>query len=352
MEPPLFRATDNASAIEHVYHRPDELIGFADLLLRWPSLSFFKVPFFTVMRKVGDDFGFYLHLYEAQSIAFSDTLPEGVSETTREAPYEENGTQKPRRKNATPRQKTAAELEADRMFIYLRFQTPLYFRLRFEHLYDNFDKLYFLRSEVEAIEKAHPECRITSPLTADEDSRYYGLYITTEKNIAEVAHQTLIRMANCTSMPVQHPGSFRSGLLSPDSGGWWTNRGGMLNDRDDPDASNVVRISLLPVLPQEKIWPDIPVTMPENPKKRRNIKLKPFWPKVAVLKRLGIREQDKLAKIIYALHPFLPDEAIGGLFPATPGTVTVGGTKRQWGRKLLGKNKPRKPTQRKPETYT
>lgn len=28
MEPPLFRSVDNASGIEHVYHRPDELIGF------------------------------------------------------------------------------------------------------------------------------------------------------------------------------------------------------------------------------------------------------------------------------------------------------------------------------------
>ena len=352
MEPPLFRSTDNASGNEEVYHRPDELIGFADLLLRWPSLSFFKVPFFTVMRRVGEDFGFYLHLYEAKSITFSDTLPEGVSETTTEAAFEEDGSQKPRRKNAAPRQKTAAELEADCMYICLRYQNPFYFRNRYEHLYDNFARLYFLRSEVEAIEKAHPECRITSPLKAREESRYYGLYMTTEDNIPEVAHQTLIRMANCVSAPVQHPTSFRSGLMAPDSGGWWTDRGGMVNTEDTPDADHVVRISLLWVFSKDKIWPDIPVTMPEKPKKSRKTKLKDIWPKVAILRRLGIREQDKLAKIIYALHPFLSDENIGTLVPAKPGTITASGTRRQWGRELLGKKKPRKPTQRKSETDT
>lgn len=352
MEPPLFRSVDNASGIEHVYHRPDELIGFADLLLRWPSLSFFKVPFFTILRRVGEDYGFYLHVYEAQSIAFSDVLPEGVSETTRESGFEEDGRQKPCRKNAKPRQKTEAELEADRMYVYLRFQTPFYFRNRFEHLYDNFGRLYFFRSEVEAIEKAHPECRITSPLSAKEESRYSGLYITTEKNIAEVAHQTLIRMANCVSMPVQHPDSFRNGLLFPDSGGWWTDRGGMVNERDTPDAQHVTRISLLPFLPEEKIWPDIPITMPEKPKKSRKTKLKDIWPKVAVLKRLGIREQEKMAKIIYSLHPFLTDEEIGRLFPARSNSKTSKETDRDRGRILLGKKKPRKPTQGGSETRT
>ena len=352
MEPPLFRSTDNASGTEHVYHRPDELIGFADLLLRWPSLAFFKVPFFTIMRRVGDDFGFYLHLYEAKSIAFSDILPEGVSETATEAPFEKDGSQKPRRKNAAPRQKTAAELEADRMHIYLRFQTPFYFRNRFKHLYDNFGKLYFLRSEVEAIEKAHLECRITSPLTAGKDSPYSGLYITTEKNIAEVAYHTLIRMAFCESLPVQYPGTFRDGLLSPDTAGWWVKSTEPLYQEDDTDTNGIIRISPLPVLPDDSIWPDIPVILPEKTKKKRTVDLRTIWPKVAVLKRLGIRDNKKLAKIIFFLHPFLNDEYIGTLFPAKPGTDTVSGTKRQWGRELLGKKRPRKPTQRKPETDT
>lgn len=351
MELPLFRSVDNASAIEHVYHRPDELIGFADLLLRWPSLSFYKVPFFTVMRRVGEDFGFYLHLYEAQSIAFSDVMPEGVPETTREAPYEEDGTQKPRRKNAKPRQKTAAELEADRMYVHLRFQTPLYFLNRFIHLYDNFCRLYFLRSEVEAIEKAHPECRITSTLTAKEDSHYHGLYKTTEKNIADVAHQTLIRMAS-VSLPVQHPTSFRDGLLHPDTGGWWNRKGGRANDGDDIDAENIPRVSLLPVLSEKNIWPDIPVELPEKPKKSRKTSLKDIWPKVAVLKRLGIREKEKLAKILLGLHPFLSDTEIGFLVYPKPGGITNNDTARDYGRKALGKRTPRKPAERKPETST
>ena len=123
-ESTLFKTTDIPSFVEHIYRRPDELIGFADLLMRWPSLSFFKVPFFTVMRRVGDDVGFYLHLYEAVSIAFADVQPDGVSETTVEPEYEEDGSRKPRGKSAKPRKKTAGELEADRMYIYLKTHLP------------------------------------------------------------------------------------------------------------------------------------------------------------------------------------------------------------------------------------
>ena len=231
--------------MEHIYRRPDELIGFADLLMRWQSLGFFKVPFFTVMRRNGENVGFYLHLYEATSIAFADFQPDGVSETTMEPEYEKDGSRKARGKNAKPRRKTAAELEADRMHVYLRIQSPLHFRLRFEHLYDNFDKLYFLRSEVEAVEKAFPECRITSPLQASKDSRYFGLYLTTEENIAEVAHQALIRMANCISVPVQYPSTFRDGLLDPDSDVWWTPKGEACRKREEeskPSVRNCVKL--------------------------------------------------------------------------------------------------------------
>jgi hypothetical protein len=348
MEPPLFRSVDNASLIEHLYHRPDELIGFADLLLRWSSLSFFKVPFFTIMRRVGDDFGFYLHLYEAKSIAFSDALPEGVSQETKESPYAEDGTQKSRRKNAKPRQKTEAELEADRMYIYLRFQPPLLFRSRYEHLYANFCRLYFLRSEVEAIEKTHPECRISAPPRKDPDGRFDGLYTTTEKNISEVAHIVLLRMVSGPEMPVQHSNTFRDGLLCPESGMWWNHKGTMNKER----VNSSFPISPLPSFPPGNIWPDVPVIMPENPKKSRTTKLAAIWPKIAVLKRLGVREQDKMAKIIYALHPFLTDEEIGKLFPAKQGAITSPETNRDRGRILLGKRKPRKPAQGKPKTST
>ncbi len=375
--PPFFRTTDVSSFVEHIYRRPDELIGFADMLMRWPSLSFFKVPFFTVMRRVGEDVGFYLHLYEAVSIAFADVQPDGVSETTLEPEYEEDGSRKARGKNAKSRRKTAAELEADRMHVYLRIQSPLHFRLRFEHLYDSFDKLYFLRSEVEAVEKAFPECRITSPLQASKDSRYFGLYLTTEENIAEVAHQTLNRMANCIPVPVQHSNTFRDGLLDPDSGMWWTDRGGAapvqpddllaqlreITENNGIDAQwekakelsasrNVNPIALLPVLPMERIWPDVPVTLPENPKKSRNAALKDIWPKLEVLKRLGVRDKKKLAKIIYGLHPYLSDMEIGALLPARHGIQTSNETKRQWGRELLGKKVRRKPTDKATQPHT
>ncbi len=174
-----------------------------------------------------------------------------------------------------------------------------------------------------------------------EDSRYYDLYVTAENHIADVAHQTLNRMANFTSAPVQHPSSFRNGLLNPDSGGWWTSRGGVIHEPGSDDAQNLFSSLAFTGL---AIWPEVPVTMPENPKKSRKTTLKDIWPKVAVLKRLGIREQEKLAKIIYNLHPFLTDEEVGRFFPAKSGTRRSKGTDRDRGRILLGKKKPKKTT--------
>ncbi len=347
MDIPFFRSVDNASGTDFFYHRPDELISFSELLLRWSSLSFFKIPFFTVMRRVGEDFGFYMRLFEAYSIAFSDTLPGGVSETTRESEYMEDGTQKTHRKNARPRQKTEAELEADRMYVYLRLQSPFTFRLRYEHLYENFGRLYFLRSEVEGIEKAYPECRITDMRFENPSSgAHSSLYKTTEKNIADVGGLTLYRMASCPDLPKQHPGTFRTGLLCPETGAWW----GCGDGEDRAETS--FPIPYLPTILTPNLWPDIPVAMPESPKKSRGTKLKNIWPKIAVLKRLGVREQEKMAKIIYALHPFLTDEEIGRLLPAKPGTKTSKETDRDRGRILLGKKKLRKPSAKTAESHT
>lgn len=348
MEAPFFQSVENASFMMHEYHRPDELIGFADLMLRWSSLSFFKIPFFTIMRKLDDKFGFYLHLYEAKAITFSDILPEGVSETTRDPAFEEDGTQKPVRKNAKLRQKTEAELEADRMHIYLRFIPPFNFRIWYEDLYDKFSRLYFLRSEVETLEKVHPECRITYPLPDVEDSRLTGLYRTTEKNISDVAHVILLRMASSPAVPEQPRNAFREGLARPESGLWWDHKGIMDKERNN----NSYTLSLLPRPPEDSIWPDLPIITPENPKKKRNTKLKDIWPKIAVLERLGIRKQDKMAKIIFSLHPFLTDDEVGKLFPAKRGVKTSKETDRDRGRILLGKRKPRKPAGKQPRTST
>lgn len=211
--------------------------------------------------------------------------------------------------------------------------------------------MYFLRSEVETIEEAYPECRITYPLPDQEDSRLTGLYKTTEANIPDVAHVTLIRMTSSPLVPVQSSNTFREGLALPESGVWWAHKGIMDKERNN----NSFPISLLPRLPEDSIWPDIPVVMPENPKKKRTTKLRDIWPKIVILQRLGIRKQEKMAKIIYSLHPFLTDEEVGRLFPAKPGTITSKETNRDRGRILLGKKKPRnhhngnlKPTHRRP----
>ncbi|MDR1535207.1 MAG: hypothetical protein LBU64_08950 [Planctomycetota bacterium] len=188
----FFKSHDEFAPMDFVYHTPGKLIGFADLLLRRPGMSFYPVPFFAVLRTVGEVPGFYPHLLEAYSIGFSQVLD--------------------------AKRKTTAES----LMIYLRCQYPQWFRLRYEHPFDAFDMLYFLREEVEAIEKSHPECRIVNPVHSGQDP----LAVTTRKNISKVAAKTLYRLASCHPLPEESPGTFRLGFLSSKASWWSEERGG------------------------------------------------------------------------------------------------------------------------------
>ena len=235
------------------------------------------------------------------------------------------------KKDAPPRVKTPAELEAESLHIELKILFPAMFRIHYEDLYLNFDALYFRRSEVEAIEQAYPECLITNIRDRDADS----LYTTTEKNIAGVGAMALINMVTGPALPVHHSASFRDGLHSPDS--WWDN-----GKRDQESFSLMYFLTLM----EEFIWPNIPIDMPERPKKSRTTDLDDIKPTIAALKPLGIREDEKFAKITYSLFPFLSYEEIGALFPAKPGSTRSRATDRDRGRVLLGMKPPRKPPQR------
>ena len=65
-----FYRSDEPSMVANYYYRPEELISFHDLLYRWPMCSYYTISFFTILRRKGEEIGFYLHLYKAESIAF------------------------------------------------------------------------------------------------------------------------------------------------------------------------------------------------------------------------------------------------------------------------------------------
>ena len=140
-------------------------------------------------------------------------------------------------------------------------------------------------------------------------------------------------MASCPAFPVERPNAFRDGLLHPDGGSW-----PLTAKRDE----NSFPIPHLPTISRENVWPNVHVDMPEKLERKRNNDLADIAPKIAVLKRMGIREPKKLAKIIYSLHPFLSHGEIGALFPANPKSVRNKATDRDRGRVLLGLKAPRK----------
>lgn len=169
MEPTFYRS-DQMAMTGHYYHRTDELISFYDLLFRWPTVSFFTIPFFTVLRKKDGLFGFYLHLFKADSIVF---LRDPSKDTN----------------------------DAEAMRIKLAWQPPFHFGIHYEDLYAGFDLLYFRRSEVEEIEQAYPECHIVDANLREQDR----LYETSAQNIRKVAALTLWRMAICDNLPIETP---------------------------------------------------------------------------------------------------------------------------------------------------
>jgi len=303
MEPTFYKA-DADSMEGYYYHRPDELICFYDLLFRWPTVSFYTIPFFTVSRMKDDVRGFYLHLFKADSIVFQ------------KAP-------------------STRQTDAESMRIKLAWVPPSYFGSHYTLLYEEFDLLYFLRVEVEEIEQAYPECLVTDAALREQDR----LYETSTKNIRKVGALTLYRMAICDKEPAEDPNSFRDGLRNPDSPAFWQKQ----------DAPAPV---YYPDILRNLLGADIVMPMPERAKKKRNNNLEDYKPVIKALRDMGIRVDKKCAKIIYSLYPHLTQEDIGALFPARSNTKRSSATDRDRGRVLLGLKPSSKPPQRKDKPTT
>jgi len=335
MKPPFFRSRDHGSHIAHYYFRPDELIGFANLLLRWQDKSFFKVPFFTILRKVGDTWGFYLPLLEAKGIAFTDEPSDEIPVDPLPAIHlNGNPQQAVVEREAEPvtpsrQEKSAGENHADGMRIFTRLQLPFTVRSRYEHLHEHFDKLYFRYSDVEAIERVYPECRIVSPRFQGRcpDSKYHSLYLTTEENIAEVGGLALYYMASCLAAPEEHHSTFRDGLVVVDCDiGWF----------GDECAKDSFPIPFFPEIRKENIWPNVRVAAPPKVKRSRTMDLEEIKPILGKLKGMGILEKNKLAKIIESLYPQLSDNALGALIYGSPDDKKNSEANRDRGRRLRG----------------
>lgn len=256
MTPTFYRA-DADSADGYYYHKPGELISFYDLLFRWPTVSFFTIPYFTVLRKKDGVAGFYLHLFKADSIVFQ-------------------------------RSPSARQNDAEDMRIKLAWVPPSYFTSHYELLYSEFDLLYFLRAEVEEIEKAYPECLITD---AELRAKDY-LYETSAKNIRKVAALTLWRMAICDAEPVEEPNSFREGRNNPDFPAFW-------RKQDTPAPP------YFPDILQDLLGADIVMPMPDRAKKKCDNNLDDYKPVMKALRDMGVRVDKKCAKIVYSLYPHL-----------------------------------------------
>lgn len=303
MTPTFYRA-DAASADGYYYHKPDELISFYDLLFRWPTVSFFTIPFFMVSRLKDGVAGFFLHLFKADSIVFQRSPSKDTN-------------------------------DAEAMRIKLAWVPPSCFNSHYQLLYEEFDLLYFRRAEVEEIEQAYPECLITDASLREKDR----MYETSTKNIRKVAALTLYRMAICDSKPVEEANSFREGLHNPDSPVFW-------RKQDTPAPT------YFPDILRDLLGADIVMPMPERAKKKRSNKLEDYKPVIKALRSMGVRVDRKCAKIIYSLYPHLTQEEIGKLFPAKAGTKRSNASDRDRGRVLLELKPSSKPPKMEAKTTT
>ncbi|MCD8139035.1 MAG: hypothetical protein LUE17_04515 [Planctomycetaceae bacterium] len=306
MDVRYFRS-DETSLLNNDHFAPSQLISFTDLLLRWNVLSHYTIPFFTVLRMRDGVPGYYLHFLEAISIGFQCD-PDKPKQT-----------------------------DAEAIMIQCRIHPPYNLRIRYEYLYEKFDMLYFLREEVEAIEKEYREIRIENQRLIKENP----LNKTTRKNLRQVASLTLRNIMTVDGLPEESNHSFRDRYMATGHH-WWSGEREKdsfpLDDLDD--------------LPEELIGANLPAPFPKTRKHKKNNDLKPIEEVIAVLKQMGIRQQKKSAKIIYHLYPNLTQEEIGKLYPGRLEESRTKNSDRDRARVLLGLKPSSKPpsTKGKPTT--
>lgn len=277
----------NKSNFTPVYRTVGELISFADLLLRWPFKSFYRVSFFAGLETPETPGDYQLHMRLARSIGLRYEDAENTDKTT----------------------------------LIVVLSDCMKYMFTYGFLLHNADMLYFDRKEVEAIEAEHPECRIVDISQRNRNPLFY----TTSRNLRTVGALTLYH---------------------------WEAVGGIKNEwfkyRDDekyPDDQWEMGDTLhfpgkeLPKLFKERTWPDLPAEMPEGNNYKRNNDLNAIQPLIAELGTLGIREAEKMAKIVYSFYPQLTAHDVGTLFPVNPKAALDKQSIRDRGRTLLGKKK-------------
>ncbi|MDR2980837.1 MAG: hypothetical protein LBV12_01170 [Puniceicoccales bacterium] len=295
-----------------IYRSIDELISFADLLLRWPFRSFYLVSFYAGLDTPENPFNYYLHMRLAHTIGLRRKIPAELEAARQEAEQEK---------------KSRIVDETD---IVVGLWDCIKDSMRLDTIFANADFLYFDLAEVEAVEREHPDCRIIDLAQRGTNP----LFVTTPKNIREVGALTLYHWARIGGIRDERF-YYRDDVLSPDK--HWQ----MDDDIHFPEKA-------FRVLPKERIWPDLPTVMPKISAYKRTNDLSEPKRRIQELRRLGIREQRKLAGIIFMLFPNLTKAEIGSLLPGSEGTKTSYETDRDRGRSLLGKKvKKKKPVLKK-----
>ena len=286
-----------------VYRTVDELISFADLLLRWPFRSFYLISFYAGLETPETPQNYYLHMRLAHGIGLRRKTPAELEEAR----------QKAKRENK--------DKVVDDTDIVVALWDCLKYLYRFELVFANADMLYFDLAEVEAVEREHPECRVIDVAQRD----VHPLFVTTPKNIRDVAALTLYHWGIIGGIRDKSYYYVDEELYPKQE---WK----MVDEIHFPEEA-------YRRLPKERIWPDLPTIRPKNPKYKRKNDLSEPMRRLAELRRLGIREKRKLAEIIFMLFPNLTQAEIGTLIPGSEGTIVSCKTPRDRGRELLGKRK-------------
>lgn len=299
--------TDNNMIVvpqKTVYRSVDELISFADLLLRWPFRSFYQVSLYAGLDTPEDPDSYRLKMRLAHGIGLRRKTPAELEDARAEAKAEGKG-----------------RVVDDSDIVVALWDCRKHWH-RLDTLFPNADMIYFDLAEVEAVEREHPECRIIDIARRD----VHPLFVTTPKNIREVAALTLYHWEIIGGIRDERF-YYRDDGINPD----------LIWQMDD--TIHFPKEKILRQLPRDRTWPDLPTVKPKTQKYKRNNDLDEPKRRLEELRRLGIREKRKLAEIIFMLFPNLTQAEIGTLIPGSEGTIVGYKTARDRGRELLGKKK-------------
>lgn len=311
--PPRFLKNSQIMDIQphHVLRRPEELISFRDLLLRWWHNSFYNVSYcigaFDPETVENDKLMYAMRVNIAKRIAVETTRLD-ISEN------DKNGI-----KNRHELRIILAKCKKDpSLKTFPLFCT--YFNL-----------LYFDIADVEDLEQRFRQIRWTDPSIQNKDP----LYTTTKENINRVAPLALYYW-HCINGTIgtgvsycdrtQKIPSYKKDYI-PQCVSW---------KLDDGIHYPSGKLKKYTELSAESVSPTLPFEMPTKFKRSRKNEIREYRPLIEQLEALGIDDVKNRAKITYSLFSQLSHGEIGRMFPASSYTKTSKQTDRDRGRWLLG----------------